>query len=50
MYNALFNSDFNLLTISNFLLCITYYPLISTLPVYLADSLHADKCAIGLVL
>ncbi len=50
MYKTLWNRDFILLTLSNFLLCITYYSLISTLPVYLADSLHADKSAIGLVL
>jgi len=50
MYKSLWNRDFSLLTLSNFLLCITYYSLISTLPIYLADILHADKSAIGLVL
>jgi MFS family permease len=50
MYKSLCNRDFSLLTLSNFLLCITYYSLISTLPIYLADRLHADKSAIGLVL
>ncbi len=50
MSKSLWNKDFSLLTLSNFLLCITYYALISTLPIYLADILHADKSAIGLVL
>jgi MFS family permease len=50
MDKSLWNRDFSLLTLSNFLLCITYYALISTLPIYLADTMHADKSAIGLVL
>lgn len=50
MHKTIWNRDFSLLTLSNFLLCITYYALISTLPIYLADSLHAGKSAIGLVL
>lgn len=50
MNKALWNRDFTLLTLSNFLLCITYYALISTLPIYLSTNLHADNSAIGIVL
>lgn len=50
MDKTLWNRDFILLTLSNFLLCITYYALISTLPIYLAVNLHADNSAIGIVL
>lgn len=50
MHKTIWNRDFYLLTLSNFALCITYYALISTLPIYLADTLNANKSAIGLVL
>lgn len=50
MYKSIWNRDFILLTLSNFLLCLTYYALISTLPIYLAENLHAGKSAIGIVL
>ncbi len=50
MYKSIWNRDFVLLTVSNFLLCITYYALISTLPIYLSVNLHADNSAIGIVL
>jgi MFS family permease len=50
MYKTIWNRDFILLTLSNFLLCITYYALISTLPIYLSVDLHANNSAIGVVL
>jgi MFS family permease len=50
MYKTIWNRDFILLTLSNFLLCITYYALISTLPIYLSVDLHANNSAIGIVL
>jgi MFS family permease len=50
MYKTIWNRDFILLTLSNFLLCITYYALISTLPIYLSADLHANNSAIGIVL
>lgn len=49
MYRKIWNKDFVLLTLSNFLLCITYYSLISTLPIYLVTDLHAGKSAVGIV-
>lgn len=39
-----------LLTVTNFLMCITYYAIISTLPIYLVNDLHAGKRDVGLVL
>lgn len=39
-----------LLTVANFLMCITYYAIISTLPIYLVNDLHAGKRDVGLVL
>lgn len=50
MYEKMWNRDFLLLTLSNFLMCITYYALISTLPVYLVSELHAGKSQVGIVL
>lgn len=50
MTQKIWNRDFLLLTLSNFLLSITYYSLISTLPLFMADELHAEKSAIGAVL
>ena len=50
MYEKMWNRDFILLTLSNFFMCITYYALISTLPVYLVNELYAGKSQVGLVL
>jgi len=50
MNQTIWNRNFILLTLSNFLMCVTYYALISILPVYLSIHLHADNSAIGLVL
>lgn len=50
MSTTIWNRNFILLTLSNFFMCITYYALISTLPVYLFVHLHADNSSIGLVL
>jgi MFS family permease len=50
MIRKIWSRDFVLLTISNFLMCITYYAVISTLPIYLASELHAGKSDVGIVL
>lgn len=39
-----------LLTTSNFLICTTYYAIISALPIYLVGELHAGKSEVGIVL
>lgn len=46
----IWNKNFVLLTIANFLMCSTYYSLIAALPVYLAGPLGASKTMVGLVL
>ena len=46
----LWNRDFTLLTISNFLMCCAYYSLISTIPVYISKELHATSGMVGVVL
>lgn len=50
MYGKIWNRNFILLTIANFLICTTYYAVISALPVYLVSELHAGKSQVGLVL
>jgi len=50
MYDKMWNRDFVLLTLSNFFMCITYYAIISALPVYLVSELHAGKTQVGIVL
>ncbi|NWJ50233.1 MAG: MFS transporter [Bacteroidetes bacterium] len=50
MIEKIWNKAFILLTLSNFLMCVTYYSLISTLPVYISHELHASKSTVGLVL
>ena len=50
MYDKMWNRDFVLLTLSNFFMCITYYALISALPIYLVSELHAGKTQVGIVL
>jgi MFS family permease len=46
----IWNSKFILLTTANFLLCVTYYSIISTLPLYLVSELKAGKSDVGIVL
>jgi MFS family permease len=46
----IWNKRFILLTLANFLMCITYYAVISTLPIYLVSDLHAGEKEVGLVL
>ena len=50
MKSKLWNRNFTLLTLSNFLMCSAYYSLISTLPVYVSSVLHAPHSIVGLVL
>lgn len=50
MVRKIWNRDFILLMSSNFLMCVTYYAIISTLPIYLVSELHAGESAVGLVL
>jgi MFS family permease len=50
MPDRLWNRNFTLLTLSNFLMCSAYYSLISTLPVYISTELHSTKSVVGLVL
>lgn len=50
MVRKIWNRDFVLLMFANFLMCATYYAIISTLPIYLVSELHAGKSAVGLVL
>ena len=50
MKSKLWNRNFTLLTLSNFLMCCAYYSLISTLPLYVSDNLHAPHSVVGLVL
>jgi MFS family permease len=44
------NRNFILLTLSNFLMCSAYYSLIATLPVYLSSDMHANKRLVGITL
>lgn len=50
MFDKIWNRSFILLTLSNFFLCITYYAIISALPIYLVQELHAGKSQVGVVL
>ena len=49
MYVRMWNKDFVLLIMSNFLMYITYYAVISALPIYLVTELQASKSQVGLV-
>ena len=49
MHDKIWNKDFLLLIASNFLMYITYYAVISALPLYLAGELHATKTQVGTV-
>ncbi len=46
----LWNRNFTLLTLSNFLMCSAYYSLISTLPIYISTVLKANHTMVGLTL
>jgi len=50
MKQKIWNREFILLILSNLLMCITYYSLISTLPIYISEVLHANKSIVGIVL
>ena len=50
MKSKLWNRNFTLLTLSNFLMGCSYYSLISTLPLYVSDVLHSPHSIVGLVL
>lgn len=50
MNAKVWNRDFTLLTISNFLMCCAYYSLISTLPLYISLQLKATESLVGLVM
>jgi MFS family permease len=50
MDEKIWNRAFIMLTLSSLLMNITYYSLISTLPVYISEELHASKSTVGLVL
>jgi MFS family permease len=50
MNDNVWNRDFTLLTLSNFLMCCAYYSLISTLPVYISHELKAPESQVGLVM
>jgi MFS family permease len=50
MTSKIWNKDFILLTSANFLMCVTYYAIISTLPIYLVSELHASNSQVGIVL
>ena len=49
MYDKMWNKDFILLILSNFLMYITYYAVISVLPIYLVSDLYATKSQVGAV-
>lgn len=45
----IWTKDFTLLTLSNFLLHITYYALVSALPIYLAYEMNSNNSTVGIV-
>jgi len=49
MYERMWNKDFIFLIASNFLMYITYYAVLSALPIYLVTDLHATKSQVGVV-
>jgi len=49
MNEKIWNKDFVLLILSNFLMYITYYAILSALPIYLVSDLHASKMQVGFV-
>jgi MFS family permease len=49
MNEKIWSKDFVFLILSNFLMYITYYAILSALPIYLVNDLHASKMQVGLV-
>ncbi len=49
MYDRIWNRNFILLLLSNFLMYVTYYAVLSALPIYLVGDLHATKSQVGVV-
>ena len=49
MNDRIWNKDFIFLILSNFLMYITYYAVLSALPIYLVSELHASKSQVGVV-
>ncbi len=49
MRERIWSRDFILLILSNFLMYITYYAIVSALPIYLVSELHASKMQVGVV-
>jgi MFS family permease len=47
--DRIWNRNFILLISSNFLMYITYYAILSALPIYLVSDLHASKVQVGVV-
>jgi MFS family permease len=50
MSQKIWNKNFVLLTASNFLMFITYYAILATLPIYLVSDFHANKTQVGFVI
>ena len=50
MNERIWNKNFILLILSNFLMYITYYAILSALPIYLVSDLHASKMQVGIVI
>jgi len=49
MNDRIWTRDFILLILSNFLMYVTYYAILSALPIYLVSDLHATKMQVGVV-
>ncbi len=49
MHERIWNRDFIFLILSNFLMYITYYAILSALPIYLVSNLQATKMQVGVV-
>lgn len=49
MNEKIWSKDFIFLILSNFLMYITYYAILSALPVYLVNELHSSKIQVGIV-
>jgi MFS family permease len=49
MNEKIWTKDFILLILSNFLMYITYYAILSSLPIYLVSDLNASKIQVGVV-
>ncbi|MDP4183728.1 MAG: MFS transporter [Bacteroidota bacterium] len=50
MHQKIWNKNFLILTLSNFLIFISYYSIISSLPLYISNELNAPKSLVGLAL